>query len=696
VITDNSRNPDGTAPVTVAGRPLFLHLWYPTTSRTQRHVRYSWNTPVYNQNPSSSVYPGLPDLPALTFTPAASLNPVLEKAPLARDEFPLLIATHGNLVAAGKNMPDTLESLASHGYIIASIEHTGNDDASYQASFLEGSLHIPLGPNPSLGAATILQRVKDVSFVIDSMLQGTVDKGTGLAFSKAIQPSEIGVLGYSLGGETSLAAVSGISSAKLPAEHRIKAAFMAAGSNYGLLLNTADYANVTVPVMFWGNDSGMVYSNFNQFTGTPVKYLVDIAGVNHHVGGYQSSWCPDFHNSMSAVNPAAFPTAFINPSALSPADIVNYVFDATFYFSYTGARESGVYDYCDGSVFDGVSDAQLQSVLFGNASVLAVKKELQQSMPLKTQVPIEETTRLTNWYAVSFFNKTLKQDESYDVYLKDSQRNRRTNPLAQVVSGCERVKDHPIDLHAGDKITFVPVDRGYQVSVTSGAAFYDRGTIALNVAANTTAYLSYPGFSFAVPGQHEPVTNLVVSQNGLITARTSSDFPSIDDNGSPWYTRGQLLLSNQFTIAALMKGLDARAATAAGGGVYGYLDAAMNRVIVTYLDIPSIGTTAPNSLQVAMYSSGKIEMIFGDLAATGAAASPSILGTIGIASGRTRASDLRATRPIRFSRLKGYGPVYLPFRESGAIYEQFHTGTGASCSGDRNDGDEGEDSVGAQ
>jgi hypothetical protein len=151
-----------------------------------------------------------------------------------------------------------------------------------------------------------------------------------------------------------------------------------------------------------------------------------------------------------------------------------------------------------------------------------------------------------------------------------------------------------------------------------------------------------------------------------------------------------LLLSNQFTIGALMKSLNASAAVAAGGGVFGYFDSANERVVVTYRDIPAAGTTALNTLQVAIYTSGRIEMIMGQLANTGAAASPSILGTIGIASGRTRASDLRRVEPIRFARLRGYGAVYLPFNDRAAIYEQFYSGTGASCA-KSDDGDEESD-----
>jgi hypothetical protein len=84
VVTDLTRNPDGTAPATGAGRPLYLHLWYPTGANGSGRVAYTWNNPVYNQNPSNSVYPGLPDLPALTFSGSPSLNPVAENAPLAR------------------------------------------------------------------------------------------------------------------------------------------------------------------------------------------------------------------------------------------------------------------------------------------------------------------------------------------------------------------------------------------------------------------------------------------------------------------------------------------------------------------------------------------------------------------------------------------------------------------------------------
>ena len=672
VLTDPARNPDGSTPVTTAGRPLYLHIWYPTSANPTQKIRYTWNNPIYNQNPGGSVYPGLPDTPALTFIGSDSAHEIGEGAPPARGRFPLLVATHGFEVAAAKNIPDTLETLASHGYVVASVEHTGDDDVWYQTFFMEKYVKLKLGPNPSIYSATIFQRSRDVSFVIGAVLAGKADR-SGVPLAAQIDANEIGVLGYSLGGQTTLATVTGISAQGLPADRRVKAAFMGAGTNYGLLLNATDYANARVPLMFLGNDTGIAYTNFNAFTNSPRKYLVDIAGWNHHVGGYQTSWCQDIHNSLLAVNPAVFPQAFIDPSVLNPSDIANFVFDSTFYWAYTGPYELGVYNFCDGSVFAGVSDAQLQTVLFGNPEILAAKAALQPSMPLEPELPITETTRLANDYAVAFFDAALKHEDHDDRDLPDP-----GNPLVRVVKDCERVRAHPFDLGPGDQIAFVPSGNSYRVTVRSGTSLLDPGATKLTVGGNATAALSYPGFSFPVPGTADPVSTLFVSEDGAITTRTSGDYTGVDDNGSPWYMRGQLLLTNRLTIGALMKDLDSTAA-AAGGGVFATYDTSNQRVIVTYQGVPAAGTSAPNTLQVVIYASGEIDITIGALASTGPNYAPGILGTIGIASGRTRAGDFRNVKPIDFAALRDGKPVVLPFADGGAIYAQYYQGISGHC-----------------
>jgi hypothetical protein len=143
--------------------------------------------------------------------------------------------------------------------------------------------------------------------------------------------------------------------------------------------------------------------------------------------------------------------------------------------------------------------------------------------------------------------------------------------------------------------------------------------------------------------------------------------------------RGQLLLTNRLTIGALMKDLDS---TVTGAGVFATYDSANQRVIVTYQAIPAAGTTAPNTLQVVIYASGEIDLIIGALASTGPNYAPNILGTLGIASGETRAADLGRVKPIDFGALRNGPPITRPFAGGGAIYAQYDLGVSGSCAAD--------------
>jgi hypothetical protein len=147
---------------------------------------------------------------------------------------------------------------------------------------------------------------------------------------------------------------------------------------------------------------------------------------------------------------------------------------------------------------------------------------------------------------------------------------------------------------------------------------------------------------------------------------------------------GQLLLTNRLTIGALMKDLDSASASA-GGGVFANYDAAPQRVIVTYSGIPAAGTAATNTLQVVIYASGEIDITIGALAPTGPNYAPTILGTLGIASGQTRANDFRKVKPIDFAELRNGPPVELPFAGGGAIYSQYYQGVSGPCHGAEDD-----------
>jgi hypothetical protein len=84
------------------------------------------------------------------------------------------------------------------------VEPTGDDDVWYQTFFMETYVGLQLGPNPSIYAATIFQRVKDVSFVIDAVLAGKADR-KDVPLAAQIEADKIGVPGYSLGGDCATA-----------------------------------------------------------------------------------------------------------------------------------------------------------------------------------------------------------------------------------------------------------------------------------------------------------------------------------------------------------------------------------------------------------------------------------------------------------------------------------------------------------
>jgi len=108
-------------------------------------------------------------------------------APLAssRWKFPLVVLSHGTGGGAA-TLAWLAETLASNGYVVAAVNHHGNTAAepSYQVQ----------------GFILWWERARDISVLIDELLADPT-------FGAQIDPSRIGVAGFSLGGYTALAAV---------------------------------------------------------------------------------------------------------------------------------------------------------------------------------------------------------------------------------------------------------------------------------------------------------------------------------------------------------------------------------------------------------------------------------------------------------------------------------------------------------
>lgn len=134
------------------GRSIKATVWYPTPAISE---------PVYYSN--------------------AFIGHAKRDAPLFDGRYPLLVISHGT-GGHRYNQYYLSEFLASHGFIVAAIEHPFNNYTDNRdADTVRNLWHRP----------------KDVSFLLTQLQQDPT-------FSQHINSSAIGMLGYSLGGYTAL------------------------------------------------------------------------------------------------------------------------------------------------------------------------------------------------------------------------------------------------------------------------------------------------------------------------------------------------------------------------------------------------------------------------------------------------------------------------------------------------------------
>ena len=171
-VDDSRKNWEGTGP-----RPLNTVIWYPVAE-------------------GSSVAPFVATLENGKFFGDPALGkffteiPVAFDAPLLTDgqKRPLILLSHGS-TSLGLSLMWLGNYLASHGYIVAAVNHHGNTAA--EAQFLPQ------------GFSLVWERPEDLTAILTKLLADPV-------FGGQIDPNRIGAAGHSAGGTTMIQIAGGV------------------------------------------------------------------------------------------------------------------------------------------------------------------------------------------------------------------------------------------------------------------------------------------------------------------------------------------------------------------------------------------------------------------------------------------------------------------------------------------------------
>jgi dienelactone hydrolase len=233
-LTDTSR-PDPWAAGAVA-RELMVSLWYPAVPPDGRRAQYM--TPAESELQLTSR--GITGIPPDALS-TVETNAVSNATPAGhRRSLPLVVLSPGFL-SPRSSLTALAEDLASHGYVVAGIDHTYE---SHATAFPDGRVTICLArqarrPGSRFWEKVVEGRAADVSFVLGELTGGhPAWPGAGL-----VDPSRMAMAGHSVGGAAAIAAML--------ADSRIRAGLDMDGST----VVPIPEAGLSRPFMFLGKQS---------------------------------------------------------------------------------------------------------------------------------------------------------------------------------------------------------------------------------------------------------------------------------------------------------------------------------------------------------------------------------------------------------------------------------------------------------
>ena len=175
-----------------------MSLWYPAVPSDGRRARYM--TPAESKLHLRSR--GITGIPQDTLS-TVQTNAVSD-APAAghQHSLPLVVLSPG-FTSSRSALTALAEDLASHGYVVAGIDHTYE---SHATAFPDGRVTTNLAreaPRPDMKEELMAGRAADVRFVLDE-LTGTHQAWPGAGL---IDSSRIAMAGHSAGGAATIAAM---------------------------------------------------------------------------------------------------------------------------------------------------------------------------------------------------------------------------------------------------------------------------------------------------------------------------------------------------------------------------------------------------------------------------------------------------------------------------------------------------------
>lgn len=194
-------------------RELMVYFWYPTAKSVDAKGQYLPGAAEMDAVPAVHAFMGqeFGNLWAPILSGEISSH-AMDRAPIAtsRTPFPVVTFSHG-LGSTGFQYTVLIEHLVSHGYVVASIEHTYTAKAIW---FPDGRVITERNDSPPTGLSQaerlswimkqtsvgINQGAADVRFVIDRMSQLNHDKQQ-FALAGAIDLERLTAMGHSAGAE---------------------------------------------------------------------------------------------------------------------------------------------------------------------------------------------------------------------------------------------------------------------------------------------------------------------------------------------------------------------------------------------------------------------------------------------------------------------------------------------------------------